>query len=112
MWGDERKEEEEWDADGARWRVGIRRAEKADVCATLAEDRVGDMGSLWTAENELSERRRGPMRAKVSEELLTTSHAGERPGDGVFEYAEREIDVLEADRMNHMETRVTTSMWS
>lgn len=69
------------------------------------------MGSLWTAENELSERRRGPMRAKVSEELLTTSHAGERPGDGVFEYAEREIDVVKVDRMNHMETQATTSMW-
>lgn len=46
MWGDERKEEEEWDADGARWRVGIRRAEKADVCATLAADRVGGDGII------------------------------------------------------------------
>lgn len=72
-------------------------------------DRVG---SFWTAENDLSERCRGPVRAKVSEDLLTTSHAGERPGDGVFEYAEREIDVLNMDRMGDTESLAVRSMWS
>lgn len=47
------------------------------MCATLVENGLGEMGSFWTAENDLNARRRVPMEENTSGKLWKMSSACE-----------------------------------